>query len=282
MTRQRDVARELAALSDIRGILDAMRNLALLETRKIERFLGAHQRALRTTTDALADLVSFYAPSPPRPARIPVLVLLGSERGLCGDFNEALLRAFGERRSASAGHPMLIAVGSRLSSRLKGDPRLALSRAGPNIAEDVDALIPRLARGLEDVLRRGHVARIDLEALSHAPGDGGVKLTSLSSFPQDDLPQPPGNPPRINLPPAELLSELSERYLVLRLQDLLYGSLLVENEYRLRHMDAAIRRLDENSMGLRSKRNRLRQEEITEEIEILMLSAGELRLGGIA
>jgi F0F1-type ATP synthase gamma subunit len=42
-------------------------------------------------------------------------------------------------------------------------------------------------------------------------------------------------------------------------------------------MDAAIRKLDENSLGLHSRRNRLRQEEITEEIEVIMLSIETLR-----
>jgi len=280
VTRRRDVERELAALSDIRGILDAMRNLALLETKKIERFLSAHQRALRTTADALADLGSFYASLPAGPARTPVLLLLGSERGLCGDFNEAVLRALQERRPASDG-PVLIAVGSRLISRLEGNPDLALGRAGPSIAEDVDALIPRLARDLERVLRERHAAGLDLEVLFHAPGDGRVKNASLSPFPRGVSPTPPGNPPRINLPPTDLLNDLSERYLVARLQELLYGSLLAENEHRLRHMDAAIRKLDENSLGLRSRRNRLRQDEITEEIEIIMLSAENLRPGGL-
>jgi len=176
---------------------------------------------------------------------------------------------------------VLIAVGSRLISPLDGNPDLALGRAGPSIAEDVDALIPPLARDLERVLRERHAAGLDLEVLFHAPGDGGVKNARLSPFPRGVSPAPPGHPPRINLPPADLLSDLSERYLVARLQDLLYGSLLAENEHRLRHMDAAIRKLDENSLGLHSRRNRLRQEEITEEIEIIMLSAESLRPGGL-
>ncbi|TAK81046.1 MAG: F0F1 ATP synthase subunit gamma [Betaproteobacteria bacterium] len=276
MTRRRDLERELGALSDIRNILDAMRNLALLETRKIERFLGAHERALGTTAAALADLGAFHAPSRSQPAPIRVLVLLGSERGLCGDFNEALLRALQERRSTYGAHPALIAVGSRLFSRLGNDPDLALTRAGASIAEDVDALIPQLARGLADILRQRRMTGFDLEALFHAPGGAGIEAMRLSPFPEIASPAAARNPPRIHLPPAELLTELSERYLVSRLQGLLYGSLLAENEHRLRHMDSAIRKLEDNSAGLRSRRNRLRQEEITEEIEIIMLSSEKL------
>jgi F-type H+-transporting ATPase subunit gamma len=279
MTRRRDLQHELAALSDIRSILDAMRNLALLETRKIARFLSAHQRALQTTADALADLSAFYAPSPMPPARTPMRVLLGSERGLCGDFNEAILHALQERRPPSAAQAMLFAVGAGLSSRLEGHPGLALRRAGPSIAEDVDTLIPALARDLERVLREREAGGFDLEVLCHVPGGDGVASISLSPFPRVPPGAPQGSAPRIHLPANDLLAELSERCLVSRLQNLLYGSLLAENEYRLRHMDAAIRKLDENAAGLRSRRNRLRQEEITEEIEIIMLSALDIQAG---
>ncbi len=274
VTRRRDVEGELSALSDIRGILDAMRTLALMETRKIERFLDAHRRALETAADALAELGTFYAPPPSSLARIPVLVLLGSERGLCGDFNETILQALEKRRPASGEQPLLVAIGSRLSSRLADAAMLA--RPGPSIAEDVDAIIPRLSRDLEGVLRQRRAA-LELEVLFHTPRDGNVQTMKLEPFPPKSARRTAGNRPQINLPPQRLLVDLSERYLILRLQGLLYGSLLAENEQRLRHMDGALRKLDEDRTSLRSRRNRLRQEEITEEIEIIMLSAERLR-----
>jgi F-type H+-transporting ATPase subunit gamma len=44
-------------------------------------------------------------------------------------------------------------------------------------------------------------------------------------------------------------------------------------------MDQAIQRLEKDIGELNLKRNRLRQEEITEEIEVIMLSAEVLRKG---
>jgi F-type H+-transporting ATPase subunit gamma len=58
---------------------------------------------------------------------------------------------------------------------------------------------------------------------------------------------------------------------------LLYGSLLAENQRRMQHMDSATRRLERTSEELVLRRNVLRQEEITEEIEIIMLSVGALK-----
>ena len=67
--------------------------------------------------------------------------------------------------------------------------------------------------------------------------------------------------------------ELLEQYLFARLHELLYSSLLAENEARLEHLESAVQRLERKSGELFRRRNVLRQEEITEEIEVIMLSA---------
>lgn len=48
---------------------------------------------------------------------------------------------------------------------------------------------------------------------------------------------------------------------------------MVDNRQRLLHMDGAVRWLDKSSEELLLHYNRLRQEEITEEIEVILLSA---------
>jgi F-type H+-transporting ATPase subunit gamma len=45
----------------------------------------------------------------------------------------------------------------------------------------------------------------------------------------------------------------------------------------MQHMDTAVRRLEKTSAELVRNRNSLRQEEITEEIEVIMLSVEALR-----
>ncbi|WP_447603858.1 F0F1 ATP synthase subunit gamma [Nitrospira sp. Nam80] len=58
-----------------------------------------------------------------------------------------------------------------------------------------------------------------------------------------------------------------------------FSSLMTEDLVRFQHMDQAIQRLEKDIGELTLKRNRLRQEEITEEIEMIMLSAEALRKG---
>ena len=63
MTLRRDIDRHLQSLGDVREILGAMRNLALLETRKLTRALADQQRVVKTiraaVTEVLAALESF-------------------------------------------------------------------------------------------------------------------------------------------------------------------------------------------------------------------------------
>ena len=51
---------------------------------------------------------------------------------------------------------------------------------------------------------------------------------------------------------------------------------MAENRRRLAHMDRALDRLEEDTARLRLAYNARRQEEITEEIEIILLSADML------
>jgi F-type H+-transporting ATPase subunit gamma len=60
------------------------------------------------------------------------------------------------------------------------------------------------------------------------------------------------------------------------LHELFYSALLAENERRLQHLEGALRRVDRKREALTLRGKALRQEEITEEIEIILLSTGLL------
>jgi F-type H+-transporting ATPase subunit gamma len=67
--------------------------------------------------------------------------------------------------------------------------------------------------------------------------------------------------------------QITEQYLYAVLCQIFYGSLMAENERRMRHMENALTRIDEQSEQLRRRSNGLRQEEITEEIEVITMSS---------
>ena len=82
--------------------------------------------------------------------------------------------------------------------------------------------------------------------------------------------------PLLNLEPTRFLLQFTSQYLYAALHEVFYASLMAEIRKRLEHMDSAIRRLEKDEAKLRLRYNALRQEEIIEEIEIIMLSAEAL------
>jgi F-type H+-transporting ATPase subunit gamma len=81
------------------------------------------------------------------------------------------------------------------------------------------------------------------------------------------------HPPVLNQSPREFLVELTDHYLFSALQHMLYNSLMAENHQRMAHLEGAVKHLDDESAELARQCNALRQEEIIEEIEVILLGA---------
>ena len=53
---------------------------------------------------------------------------------------------------------------------------------------------------------------------------------------------------------------------------------MAENQRRVAHLESAVKQLDDKSANLLRRSNTLRQEEITEEIEMILLSKASLEV----
>ena len=272
MGRRHPLEQRLRSLAEIRDIMGAMKNLALIETRKLARVLQTEQRMLASIRAAAGDFSRFHAVAGPSiAAGRDVCLLVGSERGFCGDFNDALLRELDAREPEAA----LIVTGSKLSARLPREARVIEHLPGAAALEDV----PTVLLGVMHALDRWHAgqppgAPLRLRALHH--GDAGVAHSALDPF-AEALPATPAptDPPLLTLSPQAFAAQLVDHYVFAALHDLFYRSLAAENLRRMQHMDAAVRRLDQKVEQLARRGRSLRQEEITEEIEVILLS-GEL------
>lgn len=284
MSRRRDIERHLQSLGEIREIMNAMKNLALMETHKLTRRLETQRRVVASIEAAAADFLSFnpYLPSDEVPAR-DVYLLVGSERGFCGDFNEALMKAV--RTYATEGDdPVLVTIGSKLASPYSDDSRVVARLAGPSALEEIEAVLLNMMATLDAWQAAQQPARaLRFTLFHHRPEEPGVKVTRLDPFGQRTAPPPRfAYPPLLNLDPGLFLTKLAEHYLFAALHELFYCSLMAENQQRVQRMDFAVRRIDEKSQALLHRSNSLRQEEITEEIELIMLNvetATEVSMG---
>jgi len=275
MTQRRQLRERLAGLEESGEIIRSMKNLAYMEARRLGR-LGVHQRAVVAHIDAMAaDFLAFHPLLAPTaaPAR-RVLLVIGTRRGFCGAFNEHLVDSVRDALAARPEACDVIAVGHKLCTRLARElePRTTLD--GADVAEEIPAVLRTIVGALDAA--RAHHGEIMLDVIHHDAETGVPRVhTLLPPFaPRSDV--PPSAPPLTNLAPREFLVELGEHYLFAALHAALYDSLLAENQARVRHLDGAVRHLDERSDQLRRRMQALRQEEIIEEIEVILLNAAQL------
>ncbi|MCG6976837.1 MAG: F0F1 ATP synthase subunit gamma [Acidiferrobacterales bacterium] len=277
MTRRRDLERHRRSLGEIREIMNSMKTLAYLETRKLNRFLAAQQSVVRNIEDAAEDFLGFFPTMLPETGdETPVYLIIGSERGFCGDFNHELLRHL-DSTSGIRGNkaPLLLPVGRKLHLLLEHDARVAAYIDGVNVVEEAYSTLNQIVHELTELrLKHGPVS---LSGLYHGE-EGNIAMQILLPPLQHVArkPQRFSYPPELNLPPRDFLMKLADQYLFAALYEMLYTSLMSENQLRVSHLDGAVQYLDDESANLARRSNTLRQEEIIEEIEVILLSAANL------
>jgi F-type H+-transporting ATPase subunit gamma len=270
MSLSRELQLHITQLQEIRSILNAMKNLAFMEVHKLLRFKTMQGQAVANIERVTLDFLDFYpCRESHNDSAMQVYIVLGAERGFCGDFNESLLQVV--ENQACTG---IIAIGSRLCNRLEGiSPEIIATLEGANVAEEVPHIINRLIDTL-DALYGKIISNLNLTIIYHDDSAHQInQLQLLPPFPeqQQDTFQY-RYPPVLNLAPGDFFADLVDHYLLAMLHQIFYISLNTENQRRLQHLEAAVNHLDDQSTQLLRKSQVYRQEEITEEIEVILLN----------
>ena len=318
MSRRHALAERLQLYDELREIMKAMRNIAVMEIHRLQRILEAQD----ITREAIEQAATaFFAGNPHllprRTTGAGLLVAIGSERGFCGDFNTTILQRLRAELAAAAQPPAVVLVGARLIQAAQDIPGVALRLAGPAMQEEVR---PALASLFSAMAEHAHLQRAftlqGLGIIHHSPPNHGVANHGVANHgaanhgaasrnavdrgvashdvathgaaatcyrPAErmrELRDRVGAPPELLLPPAQCLQGILEQYLSASMHSVFFGSLTAENHVRLAHMETAVHRLDERIALGRQRQNVLRQEEITEEVEEIMLSTEALRRPG--
>jgi F-type H+-transporting ATPase subunit gamma len=278
VSKRRDLETQLHSLTEIKEIMNAMKNLSLMEVHRLNRFLDTQHRVVASIEAAAADFLLFHPKLLPGEEEFRnVHLLVGSERGFCGNFNESLLQAL-DNHTGSTREVTLVALGSKLVDKLTDDTRVAASLDGASVVEEVDSVLVKLMETLTGLSVPGAAgAPLLLTVFHHEASGENVRISSLRPFQKPEARSVRfTHAPMLYLDPHAFWTGLAEQYLFAALHELLYSSLMAENQRRMQHMDSAVRRLERTSAELWQKCNILRQEEITEEIEVIMLSVEAL------
>lgn len=279
MSLSRELQLHIDQLKDIRSILNSMKNLAFIEIHKLQRFKTMQSQVVANIERAALDFLDFYPGLAAAEGNAThICILLGAERGFCGDFNESLINAI-----SSQAYTGVIAVGSRLANRLEGiRPEVIATLEGANIAEEVPAIIKRLLDAINALPEYAAidktVSTLKLTIVYHYNSSNQINQQQvLPPFPQQkNRPSRSGNPPVLNLEPGDFFTDLVDHYLFAVLHEIFYISLMAENHSRQQHLEGAVNHLDDETVKLQRKSQIYRQEEITEEIEVILLNAENL------
>lgn len=286
LTRRRELEEHLHKLGEIREIMSSMKTLSYMETRKLGRFLGNQHLMMESIEKMASDFVSHFSETlSTKEESAHIYLVIGSERGFCGNFNDALLPVLESCLDKNKNMTSLvISVGHKLNNLIQEDKRVTAQISGANVTEEIETVLTLLVKMLVNVQTK--YPSISLYVIYHSeehgetqPGhDSQVLIRKLLPPFQDYLNKAATitNEPILNISPASFLLELTDHYLLAELHEILYTSLMVENHRRMQHLDGAVDYMDNKANELTSKCNALRQEEIIEEIEVILLNSGGL------
>ena len=271
--RLADITARIEGIRQLGSVVNAMRGIAAARVQQARGQLVAVDSFASVIALAIGRALALLPPAPPVTAEVKGrlgLVLFCAEQGFAGAFSERVLDAVGPELATAE----LFLVGTR------GITAAADRGVVPrwNIAMPAHSLgIPKLADTIAEALY-GRIAsqRIDrLDAVFSRPHAGeGVERWRLLPFDLARFPQPPGgNAPLINLPPEELLNELTAAYVHAQLCQAALHAFAAENQARMEAMAAARSQIEKQLTLFQGKQRMVRQDEITE--EIIELAAGE-------
>ena len=275
MSRQRKLKHLLRQLSETRGIIEAMKNLAVVEIHKLDRRLENQQQIVLDLEHMAADFLNFHPYTFPRESgEVDIWLLFGSERGFCGDFNESIVDNLHRQLDMRNGRrPVLIPIGGKLCQRLGDDDRVARFIEGADVVEEMTQVLNAIINEVNVLQTQFGICYV--YALYHHSESGQLTCSQLLP-PFKNITGTPDRhftPPVLNIRPEVLFRALVDHYLFSALHEIAYMSLMVENYSRIQHMSGALNRLDERVEEVMRKYHIHRQEEITEEIEVILLNA---------
>lgn len=263
MSQRREVEARLALYDDLSGILAAMRSFAVAELHRVTKREAAQQQVVQSLTLSLDDLAGSLPVQEEQSdkPRKDIWLVIGSVRGFCGSFNEDVIRLW-QGESHQTGPVML--VGERLHGLVFDECVSVQKISGANGGLDAPVTIERILAAIEFLQGNEEFGLMACIRDEQAARYQRLWPLSACSRRKEHL------LPFTYSPLTEVASGVAQQFLFHSLLALLLRSIRVENHMRLMQMETALRHLERGGEELQRQRNRLRQEEIVEEIELMV------------
>jgi len=251
MTRLREVIRHQETLVDIREIMNAMKNLAIIESRKLGKLLTSQREIVHEIDSIAADFIDHYPFNFQVNPDYHLYILIGAERGFSGNFNQLLQQRFHNLlQKSSDSKALTIAIGRKFAASFNTTSPEQMFLNGASATEEISHVLNQLVNQIEEL--QNHHGALACTLLRHDQLTRDILVQALLP-PFNDNPadyHAEALPPLLYLAPDLFISELIQQYLFAHLYSALSASLLAENEFRAAHLDGAIRHLDERNVEL--------------------------------
>jgi len=269
----RDIRNKIRTVRNIEQICRAMKTVASIRLRRAEQRL--HQaRPYHEKLTALVELVAAVNHDhpflQPRPVEKTGLVLISSDRGLCGGYNAVVIRtAFAAVPPEDA---LAVAVGRRGLLHLRREGYEIVDQLAPLGGEPSVAAVYALAERLGERYLKGEIDRL---IVAYTRFLGGTRTEARTDV---VLPIEPKVLPIADVlfepAPSTMLPGLMAKYLQDRILEAALEASTSEHAARVSAMTAATDNADEMIGRLTLDYNKARQAGITEELIEIVSASG--------
>ncbi len=276
-----DIRRRISNIQDLQSIVHTMKVLASISIRQYEKAAESLAEYYRTTEMglqvALRDRAARGEASTRRRNPAVGIIVIGSDQGMCGQFNEQIaahtLKTL-NRLNIQPENQSVLAVGMRAAVRLESmgqpvDHYLSVPGSVDGIKSVVQDILWQIEKWRSIEEREGmFLFNNRLVSTSryrpHSQRFWPINPAQFRSL--EKRAWPTNNVPQYTLPWSELFSALMQQYLFVTLGRGLAESLASENTSRLLSMQVAERNIQEKIVELTSIYHQQRQNSITSEL----------------
>ena len=275
MPALRDLQRQIKGAADLHKVVRTMKALAAVSIRQYEQAVAALEGYLHTVELGLrAVLRQRPLARSPEPAGETVVLLFGSDQGMAGRFNEAIIDFAAEKLAAAAGPLRFWVAGEKAAGCVRERfGEVAEQFILPSSAQAVTAAVQEVQLRFEAFRRqRGNCRLVLLHNVPRGGASYGQRHFPLLPPEERWLEEMAGRGwagptlPLFRTSWEDLFSALIGEYLFLSLFSGFAFSLAAENAARLAAMQRAEKNIEELQNDLAGRFHSLRQSLATEEL----------------
>lgn len=272
----------IRAIETIKKITHAMRLISMSARSRLKNKEEPLREYIKTSNQLL-DRIKAHAPDwnnpiinpSPQTPHNPLIILIGSQRGLCGNFNTTLFHFFEKsvlQPYKQGGTIQIIPVGKKAVQYIDDNPLYSVIAQFPELTAKT---ISSIANQILQLLVQRDPAFTNVIVFSNQLKTFFVQKpheTVLIPFAAPEKTIEPNNKEDYlwEQSPRDLLDQLSYQTLEVQLHYLLFESLLAEHAARFISMDNATRNAQSLLEDTQLQYNKLRQAKITKELTELV------------